>query len=104
MSQLNEHRADWPARRVKHYGPLSVGQTVFYSRSKSHHRQPVAGDFEIVSLGPCESGVIVDMTYSGNHVRCHVCVSANGLGHCHVDLCETFRVVKAAPIQAEMRI
>lgn len=53
MSHISEHRADWPARLVKHYGPLSVGQFIYYSRTKSHRGPDVAGEFEIVSLGPC---------------------------------------------------
>lgn len=104
MSQLNEHRADWPARRVKHYGPLSVGQTVYYTRSKSYYRHDVAGEFEVVSLGPCESGVIVDMTDGSNQIRCHVWVSADERQHPSVGMRETFRVVRQAPAQAEMQI
>lgn len=101
---LKEHRQDWPPRRVKRYGTLSVGQSVYYSRSKSRGRPDVDGEFEIVSLGPCESGVIVDMTDGSSQVRAHIWISANGLGHCMVDMRETFRVVRAAPTQAELRI
>lgn len=104
MIQLKEHRADWPARRVKNYGPLAVGQTVYYSRSKCYCRPDFAGQLEIVSLGPCESGVVVDMADGSNQVRCHVCVSANGLAHLLVDMRESFRIVREAPAQAEMRI
>lgn len=104
MSRLNEHRADWPTQRVKHYGPLAVGQTVYYSRSKSRGRPDVAGDFEIVSLGRCESGVIVDMTDGASHVRCHAWVSANELRHVSVDMRETLRIVRHAPAQTELRI
>lgn len=104
VSPINEHRADWPARRVKSYGPLVVGQAVFYSRSKCYYRPDVAGEFEIVSLGPCESGVIVDMTDGANQVRCHAWISADERQHCSVDLRETFRVVRDAPRQAELRV
>lgn len=104
MSPISEHRPDWPARRVKEYGCLAVGQAVYYSRSKSRGRHDVAGEFEIVSLGPCESGVIVDMTDGANQVRCHAWISANEHAHCMVDLRETFRILRDAPRQAEMRI
>jgi len=101
---LREHRADWPARRVKSYGPLAVGQIVYYSRSKCYYRPDVVGEFTIISLGPCESGVIVDMTDGSNQARCHVSISANGLGWISVDTHETFRIARHAPTQAEMRI
>lgn len=104
MNQINEHRTDWPARRVKSCGRLAVGQVVYYRRSKSRGRPDVDGEFEVVSLGLCESGVIVDMTDGADHVRCHVWISANEHQHCMVDLCETFRIVRQAPSQAEMRI
>jgi hypothetical protein len=102
MSPINEYRADWPAHRVKNYGRLTVGQTAYYSRSKLHELPDVAGEFEIVSLGPCESGVIVDMTDGASRVRCHVWVSANEHRHCSVTLRETFHIVRHAPSQREM--
>ena len=104
VSQINEHRAEWPARRVKRYGPLAIGQTVYYSRSKSRGRPDVTGEFAIVSLGPCESGVIIDMTDGANQVRCHAWISADERQHCSVDLRETFRVLRDAPRQAELRM
>jgi len=102
VNHLNEHSADWPDRRVNHYGPLSVGQVAYYSRSKSRGRPDVVGEFEIVSLGKCESGVIVDMTDGHHQVRAHVWV--NHAGHYWADSHETFRVLRAAPTQTEMRI
>ena len=104
VSLIREHHTDWPARRVKSYGTLAVGQAVFYSRSKCYYRPDVAGEFEIVSLRPCESGVIVDMTDGANQVRCHAWISADERQHCSVDLRETFRVVRDAPRQAELRV
>ncbi len=104
MSHISEHRADWPARRVKHYGPLSVGQVIYYSRTKSHRGPDVAGEFEIVSLGPCESGVIVDATDGSRQIRLHVWVSADERQHPSVDMRETFRIVRHAPAQTELRI
>lgn len=103
MSYLKEHSASWPERRVRHYGPLSVGQVAYYSRSGSRGRPDVAGEFEIVSLGKCESGVIVDMTDGHHQVRTHAWVNG-ATEHYWVDLRETFRVLRAAPAQAELRI
>lgn len=103
MNHLDEHSADWPPRRVKNYGPLAVGQTVSYSREGCYYRPDVEGEFEIFSLGKCESGVIVDMTNGRDRIRTHVWV--NHVGHYWVDRwVEDFSILKQAPSQAEMRI
>ena len=104
LYRIQEHRSDWPARRVRLFGPLAIGQSVYYSRRRSRGRPDVAGEFTIVSLGPCESGVIIDMTDGANQVRCHAWISANEHAHCSVDLGETLRVMRDAPSQREMHI